>query len=182
MEFIPTKIPDVIMLRPQVVEDSRGFALETYRDTQFDASGLPQMFVQEKHTSSYQGVIRGLHYQITRPQGKLVRVVIGQIFNVAVDLRQSSPTFGQWVGAILSEENKYQVWVPPGFAHGFCALSRTADVIHKLTAYDEPEWERCLLWNDPQVNVMWPLYHGGSPILSEGDVAGRPLAELDLFD
>lgn len=182
MEFVPEKIPDVLILKPRVFEDPRGFFMETYRDTEFAQAGIPQKFVQENHSASQKGVLRGLHYQIRQAQGKLIRVIAGEVFDVAVDIRRSSPTFGKWVGIILSAENKLQLWIPPGFAHGFYVLSENAEVTYKVTDYYAPEWERSILWNDPQIGIDWPLVNGLPPSLSNKDINGKLLAEAELFD
>lgn len=160
MKFIPTRLSDVILVQPGVFEDERGFFFETYREDRFSQSGIDDNFVQDNHSGSRKGVLRGLHYQIRQAQGKLVRVISGEIFDVAVDIRRSSPTFGQWVGVNLSSENKLQLWVPAGFAHGFYVLSGWAEVTYKTTNYYAPQWERTILWNDPQIGVEWPLLGG----------------------
>lgn len=182
MEFVSTSIPDVILIKPKVFEDPRGFFMETYRSDRFKESGIAQEFVQENHSRSQQGVLRGLHYQIRNTQGKLLRVVGGEIFDVAVDIRRSSPTFGQWVGMTLSAENRHQLWVPEGFAHGFYVLSEVAEVVYKVTDYYAPEWERSILWNDPQIGIEWPLIPGIETTLSKKDLAGKPLNEAENFE
>lgn len=182
MEFVQTKIPDVLLIKPKVIGDSRGFFLETYRENEFISAGLDHKFIQENHSSSQRGVLRGLHYQIKQTQGKLVRAIAGEIFDVAVDIRRSSPTFCQWVGMTLSAENKYQLWVPPGFAHGFYVLSEMAEITYKVTEYYAPEWDRSLLWNDPTLGVDWPLVDGVPLSLSSKDINGKPFAEADLFE
>ncbi len=182
MEFVPEKIPDVLILKPRIFEDPRGFFMETYRDTEFAQAGISQKFVQENHSASQKGVLRGLHYQIRQAQGKLIRVIAGEVFDVAVDIRRRSPTFGKWVGIILSAENKLQLWIPPGFAHGFYVLSENAEVTYKVTDYYAPEWERSILWNDPQIGIDWPLVNGLPPSLSNKDINGKLLAETELFD
>ncbi len=182
MEFFSTKIPDVVLIKPRVFDDPRGFFLETYRSDRFAEGGIHAQFVQENHSASQQGVLRGLHYQIRQAQGKLVRVISGEIFDVAVDIRRNSPTFGQWIGIILSAENKHQLWIPPGFAHGFYVLSKSAEVVYKVTDYYAPEWDRSMLWNDPRIGVEWPLIEGASPVLSQKDINGRPMAEAELFE
>lgn len=182
MEFVPTRIPDVMLVKPGVFGDARGFFLETYREDRFRTGGINNRFVQENHSNSQKGVLRGLHYQSRQTQGKLVRVVAGEIFDVAVDIRRSSPTFGQWVGEFLSSENKNQLWVPRGFAHGFYVLSEQADVLYKVDDYYAPEWERCILWNDPQVGIQWPLLEGVSILLSDKDKTGLRFADADVFD
>jgi dTDP-4-dehydrorhamnose 3,5-epimerase len=181
MEFIPTKIPDVLVIKSKVFEDPRGFFLETYRENEFVSAGINQKFVQENHSASQKGVLRGLHYQIKQTQGKLVRVIAGEVFDAVVDIRRSSPTFGRWVGATLSAENKDQLWVPPGFAHGFYVLSEGAEIIYKVTDYYAPEWDRSLLWNDPKIDIDWPL-KDELPILSNKDMNGKPFAEADMFE
>jgi dTDP-4-dehydrorhamnose 3,5-epimerase len=182
MEFIPTAIKDVILIQPKVYGDERGFFLETYRAERFAQAGIPTQFLQDNHSGSSQGILRGLHYQIHQAQGKLVRVVCGQIYDVAVDLRRSSPTFGRWVGQILSSENKMQIWIPAGFAHGFYVMSDWAEVIYKATAYYAPEWERTLIWNDPEVGIDWPVVPGKPSILSQKDARGGRLKEIEVFD
>jgi dTDP-4-dehydrorhamnose 3,5-epimerase len=182
MEFVPTKIPEVLVIKPKVFEDPRGFFLETYREDKFIEAGIAQKFVQENHSASQKGVLRGLHYQIRQAQGKLVRAISGEIFDVAVDIRRSSPTFRQWVGIILSAQNKYQLWVPAGFAHGFYVLSESAEVTYKVTDYYSPEWDRSIQWNDPHIGVDWPLLEGVPLSLSNKDINGMPLAEAELFD
>lgn len=156
--------------------------METYRSDRFAGEGVTQIFVQENHSRSQRGVLRGLHYQIRNTQGKLVRVIVGEIFDVAVDIRRSSPTFGQWVGIILSAENRHQLWVPEGFAHGFFVMSEFAEVLYKVTDYYAPESERSILWNDPKIGVEWPLGDGITPILSQKDVAGKLLSDAEIFD
>ncbi len=182
MEFIPTSIPDVLVVNPKVFEDSRGFFLETYREDAFIKAGIRQSFVQENHSSSQKGVLRGLHYQIRQAQGKLVRAISGEIFDVAADIRRSSPTFGKWVGMILSAENKLQMWIPAGFAHGFYVLSERAEVVYKVTDYYAPEWERGILWNDPQIGIEWRLRDDVPPTLSEKDIHAKRLSEAEVFD
>jgi len=182
MEFERTTIPDVIVLQPKVFGDERGFFMETFRADDFAASGITESFVQDNHSGSQQGILRGLHYQIRQAQGKLVRAVAGEIFDVVVDLRRSSPTFGRWVGVLLSAKKKKQLWIPPGFAHGFYVLSEWAEVVYKATDYYAPEWERSLLWNDPALGIEWPLLDGRPPVLSEKDSHGKLLSEAELFD
>jgi len=182
MQFVPTKIPDVLLIQPKVFEDPRGFFLETYRVDRFAGSGIHAQFVQENHSASRQGVLRGLHYQIHQAQGKLVRVMAGEVFDVAVDIRRRSPTFGQWVGARLSQQNKFQIWIPAGFAHGFYVLSDSAEVVYKTTDYYAPEWERSMLWNDPQLGIEWPLLPNADPILSVKDLQAKPLAESEVYE
>jgi dTDP-4-dehydrorhamnose 3,5-epimerase len=182
MKIIPTELPEVLLIEPQVFPDARGFFMETYQIRKFAEAGITAEFVQDNHSRSQQGTLRGLHYQVQHAQGKLVRVVNGEIYDVAVDVRRHSPTFGRWTAALLSAENKQQLWIPPGFAHGFYALSEVVDLIYKVTDYRAPEWERTLLWNDPQLNIVWPLIHGQSPILSAKDAQGQPLAQADVFE
>lgn len=177
----PLAIPDVILLQPKVHTDERGYFFESFNQAQFEqATGRHVSFVQDNHSKSNKHVLRGLHYQLQQPQGKLVRVTQGEVFDVAVDLRKSSPTFGQWVGRRLSAENKHQLWIPEGFAHGFLVLSETAESQYKTTHYYAPEHERCLAWNDPTVAIDWPL-HGAQPALSEKDKKGRNLTDIDVF-
>ena len=178
---IPTAIPEVLVLEPKVFGDARGFFFESFNQRDFEqATGLQGVqFVQDNHSKSTQGVLRGLHYQIQHPQGKLVRVVQGEVFDVAVDLRQSSPTFGQWVGEVLSAENKKQMWVPPGFAHGFLTLTESAEFLYKTTDYWYPEHERSLLWSDPQVSIQWPLQ--GPPLLAAKDAVAPLLQNAQHF-
>lgn len=179
MQATRLAIPDVVLLAPQVFGDARGFFFESFNQQAFNqATGTNHQFVQDNHSRSAQGVLRGLHYQIQQPQGKLVRVVRGKVFDVAVDIRKGSPTFGQWVGAELSEDNHHQLWVPPGFAHGFVVLSETADFLYKTTDYYAPQHERCIAWNDPQLAIDWR--YAGEPQLSAKDQAGRAFAEADL--
>ena len=182
MKAIPSAIADVIMLEPLVFGDARGFFMESYNRRRFtELTGADVDFVQDNHSRSARGVLRGLHYQIRQPQGKLVRVAQGAVFDVAVDLRRQSPYFGRWVGAVLSADNQRQMWVPPGFAHGFLVLSETADFLYKTTDYSAPEHERCIAWNDPALAVAWPL-EGLEPRLSARDMQGTPFAQADLFD
>ncbi|BBN88255.1 dTDP-4-dehydrorhamnose 3,5-epimerase [Azospira sp. I09] len=182
MKAIPSAIADVIMLEPLVFGDARGFFMESYNRRRFtELTGADVDFVQDNHSRSARGVLRGLHYQIRQPQGKLVRVAQGAVFDVAVDLRCQSPYFGRWVGAVLSADNQRQMWVPPGFAHGFLVLSETADFLYKTTDYYAPEHERCIAWNDPALAVAWPL-EGLEPRLSARDMQGTPFAQADLFD
>lgn len=181
MKIIPSAIPDVVLLEPRVFGDHRGFFLESYNKNAFEAEvGIAQCFVQDNHSSSSQYTLRGLHYQIHHAQGKLVRAVSGIIYDVAVDIRRDSPTFGQWVSAILSAENKLQIWIPPGFAHGFLVLSDTADVIYKTTDYYSPEHERVIVWNDPTLAIDWPL-GAKCPILSSKDQAARAFKDAEVF-
>ncbi|MDH4558252.1 dTDP-4-dehydrorhamnose 3,5-epimerase [Pseudomonas sp. BN417] len=180
MKVIATELPDVLILEPRVFGDERGFFYESYNARVFEElTGLKPDFVQDNHSSSQRGVLRGLHYQVQQAQGKLVRVVQGEVFDVAVDIRRSSPTFGQWTGAYLSAENKLQMWVPEGFAHGFLVLSETAEFLYMTTNYYAPRHERCIRWDDPDLAIDWPLT--GAPILSAKDQAGVALKDADLF-
>lgn len=179
MNIIDTKIPDVKLLEPKIFGDERGFFMETFRDEWFKTHVAERTFVQENHSKSAQGVLRGLHYQTENTQGKLVRVVSGEVFDVAVDMRRNSPTFGCWVGEILSAENKRQLWVPEGFAHGFYVMSSEAEFVYKCTDYYNPNAEHSLLWNDPTVGIDWPLQ--GEPNLSAKDAAGKILTEAVTF-
>ena len=180
MNIISTKIPDVLIIEPRVFEDKRGFFYESFNEKAFrEKTGVDANFVQDNHSRSAQNVLRGLHYQIQQPQGKLVRVVAGAIFDVVVDLRKSSPTYGQWVGSLLSAENKQQMWVPIGFAHGFCVLSEFAEVLYKTTDYYAPQHERCVIWNDPDLAIAWPLET--APTVSAKDQAGTPFKEAEMF-
>ncbi len=182
MKFITTTIPDVLLIQPQVHGDERGFFLETYRQDLFQSAGITAQFVQDNHSGSRKGILRGLHYQIRFSQGKLVRVAAGEVFDVAVDCRKSSPTFGKWVGFRLSDTNKLSVWIPPGFAHGFYVLSDWAEIFYKATDYYAPEWERTLRWDDPDVNIIWPLIDESSPVLSQKDLNGKLLSEIETFE
>lgn len=173
-------IPDVVLIEPKVFGDDRGFFYESFNQKTFtQAIGQEVQFVQDNHSRSAKGVLRGLHYQIQQAQGKLVRVVQGEVFDVAVDIRKNSPTFGLWVGETLSAENKKQLWVPEGFAHGFVVLSETAEFLYKTTDYWAPEYERCIVWNDPAIAIHWPL--DGEPALSAKDQKGKSLAEAECF-
>jgi dTDP-4-dehydrorhamnose 3,5-epimerase len=174
-------IPDVVLIEPKVFGDARGFFFESFNQKAFnEATGTNHAFVQDNHSRSSRGVLRGLHYQIQQPQGKLVRVARGAVFDVAVDIRQSSPTFGQWVGAELSEDNQHQLWVPPGFAHGFVVLSESADFLYKTTDYYAPQHERSIAWNDPALAIAWPQ-NGVAPALSAKDAQGQALAMAEVF-
>jgi dTDP-4-dehydrorhamnose 3,5-epimerase len=182
MNVIPTAIPDVLILEPKVFGDHRGFLFESYNQRVFtEKLGLTVDFVQDNHSRSNQYILRGLHYQIQQAQGKLVRTIVGEIFDVAVDIRRQSPTFGKWIGEILSAENKRQMWVPPGFAHGFLVLSEAAEVHYKITDFHAPQYERSLLWNDPAIGIDWPLPPGIEPILSPKDIAGVLLQDAETF-
>jgi dTDP-4-dehydrorhamnose 3,5-epimerase len=184
MQFKPLAISDVLLIIPDVFGDERGFFMEVFQSRKFSEAGISAPFVQDNHSRSKQGVLRGLHYQIKHAQGKLVRTITGEIFDVVVDLRKSSPTFGQWVGTHLSAENKSQLWVPPGFAHGFYVLSDWAEVLYKTTDFYAPEFERTLFWNDPDIGVQWPFLPGQSPVLSSKDKNGKFLKLIqdeDIF-
>lgn len=180
MNVIRTEIPDVLLIEPKVFGDARGFFMESWNRRAFAQIGLDVDFVQDNHSRSQQGVLRGLHYQVKQAQGKLVRVVDGEVFDVAVDMRRSSPSFGRSVGAILSAENQRMFWIPPGFAHGFLTLSASADFLYKATDYYAPEHERVLLWNDPALAIDWPLA-GITPQLATKDAAGLPLGQAELY-
>ena len=180
MKIIPTSIPDVLIIEPKVFGDERGFFFESFNQAKFESFiGKQVNFVQDNHSKSVKTVLRGLHYQIQQPQGKLVRVVQGEVFDVAVDIRKSSPTFGKWVGEVLSADNKKQLWVPEGFAHGFVVLSETAEFLYKTTDYYAPEYERSILWNDSAIDIKWPV--NGEPILSVKDQQAKTLATAEHF-
>ena len=180
MDIIKTKIPDVLIVEPKVFGDDRGFFMESFNEKTFrEKTGVEANFVQDNHSRSSKNVLRGLHYQIKQPQGKLVRVVSGEVYDVAVDIRKSSPTYGQWVGCLLTEANKKQFWVPAGFAHGFVVLSDTADFLYKTTDYYAPEYERSILWNDPSLNIDWKIT--GAPILSAKDKSAATLENAEVF-
>ena len=181
MEIIKTAIPDVLIFKPNVFGDDRGFFIETYRESWFLEAGITDGFVQDNHSASKKGVLRGLHYQLQQPQGKIVRVISGEVYDVAVDLRKESSTFGQHVATVLSAENKLVFWVPPGFAHGFLVLSDKAEFVYKCTSYYNPGDERSLLWNDPKLAIAWPLKGIGEPILSAKDKNASLLATAILF-
>ena len=183
MNVIPTELDGAFILEPKVFGDARGFFMESYNRRDFAAAtGLDVDFVQDNHSRSRRGVLRGLHYQIRQPQGKLVRVVRGAVFDVAVDIRRSSPTFGRWAGVELSEENQRQFWIPPGFAHGFLVLTESADFLYKATDWYAPEHERGIAWNDPAIGIEWPLDAIGQPLLSDKDRAAPALAQAEVFD
>jgi len=181
MKITATAIPDVLVFEPQVHGDERGYFLETFRESHFKEQGIDLSFVQDNQSKSSQGILRGLHYQLKFPQGKLVRVLSGEIFDVAVDIRRSSPTFGKWVGEILSADNKKQLWVPPGFAHGFYVTSESAEISYKCTEYYHPEDDHSLLWNDSAIDIDWPLV-SAEPLLSEKDRNAASLTDAALFD
>ena len=182
MQITPTAIPDVLLIEPRVFKDDRGFFLEAFQARKYAQAGVVGPMVQDNHSGSRRGVLRGLHYQIRCPQGKLVSVAAGAVFDVAVDVRRASPTFGQWVGVALSAENRKQLWVPAGFAHGFYVTSEWAEVTYKVTDYWSPEYERTLLWSDPAVGVRWPLVDAAPPLLSPKDAEGLPLARAEVFE
>lgn len=181
MKIVPTAIPDLLVIEPKVFGDERGFFFESFNKRHFaELTGIDAEFVQDNHSKSARHVLRGLHYQIRHPQGKLVRAVAGEVFDVAVDIRKSSPTFGQSVGVNLSAENKRMLWIPPGFAHGFVVLSESAEFLYKTTDYWAPEFERCILWNDAELAIDWKL-GDAAPLLSAKDQAGKPLREAEVF-
>jgi dTDP-4-dehydrorhamnose 3,5-epimerase len=182
VKAVATQIPELVLLEPQLHRDARGFFLESWREDRLRVLGIQAHFVQENHSHSVAGTLRGLHYQIDIPQGKLVRVVSGQVFDVAVDLRRSSPTFGRWVSAILSEENQLQFWIPPGFAHGFYVLSNSADLLYKCTEYYSPSHDRSIRWNDPELGIPWPLRDSCAPIISDKDAAAPPLRDAPTYE
>ena len=179
MKATPTRLPEVLLVEPRVFGDARGFFYESYNQRTVQGLGIDATFVQDNHSRSARGVLRGLHYQIQHAQGKLVRVTEGEVFDVAVDLRRSSPNFGKWVGEILSAENKRMLWIPPGFAHGFLVLSEWAEFLYKATDYWHPEHERSLLWNDPEVGIAWPL--SAEPLLAAKDAAAVRLADAETY-
>jgi dTDP-4-dehydrorhamnose 3,5-epimerase len=182
MVFTATAIPDVLLVEPEVIGDVRGFFLETYEARKFTQGGIDATFVQDNQSGSRQGVLRGLHYQVCHAQGKLVRAVVGEVFDVAVDLRRDSPFLGRWVGVHLSAENKHQLWIPPGFAHGFYVLSEWAEVFYKVTDYYAPQCDRTLRWDDPFVGIAWPLLDGQTPKLSDKDARGLSFQDAELYE
>jgi len=179
MQMIATQHPDVLLLRPKVFGDARGFFFESYNQNAMAEAGITVAFVQDNHSRSAKNVLRGLHYQIQQPQGKLVRVVVGEVYDVALDVRKSSPTFGQWVGFNLSAENKRMAWIPPGFAHGFLVVSDYAEFLYKTTEFWAPQHERCIRWDDPDLGIAWPLQ--GEPLLAAKDSAGLQLKDAEVF-
>lgn len=181
MKFTPTKIPDVLLIEPKLFGDHRGFFMETWQAQVFAKAGIDMPFVQDNHSRSSHGILRGLHYQLKQPQGKLVRVISGEVFDVAVDIRKDSPTFGQWVGEHLSAENRRMLWVPPGFAHGFYVISDSAEFLYKCTEFYAPEHERSILWNDPTISISWPLVNGIAPVLSAKDAAASLLQNAETY-
>jgi dTDP-4-dehydrorhamnose 3,5-epimerase len=182
LDIRPSKIADIFLIYPNVFYDERGYLMETYNQRRFYARGIQAKFVQDNHSKSRRLTLRGLHYQIKQPQGKLVRVVVGEIFDVGVDLRRSSATFGRWEGSVLSAENRVQVWIPPGFAHGFYVTSEWAEVIYKTTDFYAPEFERTLLWNDPDIGINWPLKGGSMPLVSKRDAQGQLLRDAETYE
>jgi dTDP-4-dehydrorhamnose 3,5-epimerase len=182
MRINHSEIPDVLFIEPQVFEDQRGFFMETYQAQKFTEGGIKYSFVQDNHSRSKGRTLRGLHYQIRHVQGKLVRAIVGEIYDVAVDLRRSSPTFGKWIGVNLSAQNKRQVWVPPGFAHGFFVVSEWAEVLYKATDYYDPEAERSIIWDDPTLHIQWPIPQDQPPTLSSKDLAGKLFTEAEVFE
>ncbi|ACN15618.1 RfbC1 [Desulforapulum autotrophicum HRM2] len=181
MKYTQLSIPEVVLITPQVFGDHRGFFMETFRDDEFKENVAHATFVQDNHSKSTQNILRGLHYQIKHPQGKLVRVISGEVFDVAVDIRKSSPFFGRWSGATLSAENKNMLWIPPGFAHGFYVLSNEAEFTYKCTDYYAPEHERSIRWDDPSIAIDWPIIHGTVPILSQKDKEGSTFGDAEVF-
>jgi dTDP-4-dehydrorhamnose 3,5-epimerase len=179
MNFKPTRLAEVVLIEPKVFEDPRGFFMETWEARKFAAGGISAQFVQDNHSNSSQWVLRGLHYQLRQTQGKLVRVTQGEVFDVAVDVRRSSPTYGQWVGEYLSAANRRMMWVPPGFAHGFLVMSEKVEFLYKCTDFYDPGSERTLLWNDPAIGVQWPLPAGVTPIVSDKDRKGSTWETLE---
>jgi dTDP-4-dehydrorhamnose 3,5-epimerase len=181
VEFEPTDIPEVILIRPKVFGDPRGYFFESWEERKFAVAGLDVKFVQDNHSRSARNILRGLHYQIQQAQGKLVRVVTGAVYDVVVDIRRSSPTFGRWVGVTLTEENHHMLWVPPGFAHGFLVLSESADFLYRCTDFWAPQYERAIQWNDPDLDIRWPLPPGVSPVLSAKDAAAVRFQDAEYF-
>jgi dTDP-4-dehydrorhamnose 3,5-epimerase len=181
MNFQPTEIPDILIIEPKVFSDSRGYFMETYQQQRMESAGINFQFVQDNQSRSSKGTLRGLHYQINHPQGKLFRVIQGEVFDVAVDLRRSSATFGKWVGVILSAENKKQLWIPPGFAHGFYAISDWVEVFYKATDYYSPENERSILWNDPEIGIKWPINKTTELIISAKDSQGSSFSNAETY-
>jgi len=181
MDFVRTKLSDVVIISPKVHGDDRGFFLETFREDLFAEFGITPKFVQDNHSGSQQGVLRGLHYQIQYPQGKLLRAVVGEIFDVVLDIRKSSGTFGHWIGVVLSAKNKQQLWIPSGFAHGFLVLSEWAEVVYKATDYYAPNFERSILWNDPEINIEWPIKPGQIPTVSLKDSHAKRFKDAEYF-
>lgn len=181
MKITPTQIPEIILFEPKIFQDDRGFFFESFQKIQFQKAGIDLEFVQDNHSKSLKNTLRGLHYQIQQAQGKLIRVIAGEIFDVAVDIRKGSSTFGSWIGDYLSAENKKMLWIPPGFAHGFYVTSPEAEVVYKATNYYAPNWERTIIWNDPTLNIEWPL-NNTIPILSAKDKLGKSFGDAEVFD
>lgn len=181
MKLVKTAIPDILVFEPQVFGDERGFFMETYRASWLEEQGIKAAFVQDNHSASVRGVLRGLHYQLDKPQGKLIRVIAGEVYDVAVDLRKNSPSFGRHVAFTLSDQNRNIAWIPPGFAHGFLVLSEKAEFVYKCTEYYDPQDEHALLWNDPELGIHWPLEAIGRPLVSEKDAGALPLTRTALF-
>jgi len=179
MKVVPTQLPDVLLFEPRVFGDARGFLFESWNEREFDRIGLRARFVQDNHSRSEKGVLRGLHYQLRQPQAKLIRVIAGEVFDVAVDIRRNSPDFGRWVGVRLDAASHRMLWIPAGFAHGFCVLSAFAEVLYKATDFYAPEHERCILWSDPEIGITWPL--SGEPRLSAKDASGVRLRVAEVF-
>jgi dTDP-4-dehydrorhamnose 3,5-epimerase len=182
MKFTPTNIPDVILVEPDVFGDERGFFMESWHAEKFAAGGITANFVQDNHSRSVQGILRGLHFQVTKPQGKLVSVLSGEVFDVTVDLRRNSATFGQWVGIYLSAENKKMIWMPPGLAHGFYVISKQADFFYKCTDFYAAEYERAIRWDDPDLAIEWPLIDGKMPVLSTKDQTAAAFKDAEYFE
>ncbi len=181
MDFSATHIPDIIVIEPVVYGDSRGFYMDTWQEEKYADAGIDANFVQDSHSRSSFGALRGLHYQVSRAQGKLVRVIQGEVFDVAVDIRKSSPTYGQWVGEVLSADNRKLLWIPPGFAHGFLVLSESADFEYRLTDFYAPQHQRTIRWDDPDLAIRWPLGDGQKPLLSEKDRAGVFFNDAEVY-
>jgi len=181
MKFNPTEIPDVILIEPELFEDHRGFFMEIWHKKKFAEAGIELDFVQDNHSKSSQGILRGLHYQVKQAQGKLVKVIDGEVFDVAVDMRKSSLTFGSWVGETLSSDNRKIMWVPPGFAHGFYVISDSAEITYKCTDYYAPQFERTLKWDDKDLNIDWPLLAGMDPVISEKDANGNSYVDSEYY-
>jgi|SRR5882672_3448672 len=179
MKVVSTRLAEVLLIEPKVFGDTRGFFFESWNEREFERAGIAAKFVQDNHSRSQKGVLRGLHYQVRQPQGKLVRVTEGEIFDVAVDIRRSSPTFAMWEGTRLGAQSKSMLWIPVGFAHGFCVLSDFAEVLYKTTDFHAPEHERCIAWNDPDLKIDWPL--SGTPVLSRKDATGVHLRDAEVF-
>jgi len=180
MDFEPTRLPEVVLIKPDVLGDARGFFFESWHEKKFAAAGIPARFVQDNHSHSVRNTLRGLHFQISQPQGKLVRVAKGEVFDVAVDIRRGSPRFGQWVGVALNDSSHHMLWVPPGFAHGYLALSEEIECLYKCTDFYAPQYERAIRWNDPQIGVQWPLPAGVAPTLSSKDAVAPLFKDVEF--